>query len=364
MTRLATLGVISSLIAALANGAAAQSPPDEIIADSALAGRLDRHLRRRTSAGFAGSVLVLAGGQVALHRGYGWTEPRRRFPITSRTQFAIGSISQQFTACAILQLAERGRLRTADPITRHLPDVPKAKREITIHQLLTHTSGLGQRYAAEGITERAEAIRRILKTGLVRRPGSDFSTSNDGYTLLAAIVEIASGRPFDDYLREELFAPAGLTATRLWGHFDDNNPIDVAQKDKEPKLSLRVPNWGFRGATGIFSTTGDLYRWQAALTGGVLLGPASRDRLFAAHAGSRAGNVGYGWFSNATPRGTRSYWTRGSEGFGHNAVLVRLPDDEIVIAVASSAGDERGVPVSRAVADEVEAILVGRSGGE
>lgn len=366
MKRLATLGAISGMLAAVA-GAAAQAPPtplpDEVIADSAVAGRLDRHLRQRTAGGFAGSVLAVAGGQVVLHHGYGWTEPRRRFPITSRTQFAIGSISKQFTACAILKLAQEGRLRTADPIGRFFDDVPKAKREITIHQLLSHTSGLGQRFAAEGETVRAEAVRRILRTGLIRRPGSGFSDSDDGYTLLAAIVEIASGRDFEDYLRSELFEPAGLVATRLWGHFDDNNPIGVAQKRKELDLDLRVPNWGFRGATGIFSTTGDLYRWHQALQAGAVLDAAQRDRLFNAYAGSRAGNVGYGWFMNATPRGTRSYWTRGAESFGHNAVFVWLPDDDLVIAVASNAGDERGAPISRAVAEEVEAILVAASGG-
>ncbi len=113
--------------------------------------RLDQHVRSGTKLGFSGNVLVAKGGEIVLHRGYGWADRKNCLPVTNETAFWIGSLSKQFVAAAVLQLQEQGKLALDDPLGKHVKSLPEGKREITIHQLLTHTSGLEQRYAVEGI---------------------------------------------------------------------------------------------------------------------------------------------------------------------------------------------------------------------
>jgi CubicO group peptidase (beta-lactamase class C family) len=142
-------------------------------------------------------------------------------------------------------------------------------------QLLTSTSGLPQRYAADRIADRDEAVRAVLGDELAAPPGLRFNYSNDGYSLLAAIVEVASGTAFETYLRRELLAPTGLTSTGFWG---DVRQTGVPLAPTNRWVDVR-PNWGFRGATGMYSTVGDLNRWTQALLAYQVLTRAGTDAL-------------------------------------------------------------------------------------
>ena len=303
-----------------------------VVADNAQAGELDRKLTAQVDQGFNGSVLVFANGEVILHKGYGWTDDSREHPITKDTVFNLASVSKQFTASAILELEAAGLLSLQDPIERYLADVPPDKRGITLHQLASHTSGLAQNYAADDKKNRDKAIKAILSTKLDVDPGTEFRYSNDNYTLLAAIVEIVSERTFEDYVGKELLEPAGLDRTYFWGFVDDRNPATVAQKTYEPKGN---PNWGRRGGTGMFSTSGDLFAWYRALLEETVLSAEIRERLMGAHATARSGtlDVGYGWFEERSDRDTAVVWTGGAEDFGHEVILRALVDEGIVIVV-------------------------------
>jgi len=319
-----------------------------------LARRLDALLARQTESGFAGSVLVAKGGRVVLDRGYGWADRRHTRRVTPRTRFWIASISKQFTAAAILTLAEEGRLSVDDPIARRLPDVPEDKRAITIEHLLTHTSGLRQRYAADGIVDRGAAMRALLEAQLASPPGRQFSYANDGYNLLAIVVEVVSGEPFERFLRRRLLDPAGLSDTGFWEHPGHESVAEIPNPVDE---QVRVPNWGFRGATGMFSTTTDLHRWHRALSAGRVLSEASRGRLLAPHVAIQDGSAACGWFRTSGIGGRPTLWTRGTEGFGHNAILMIYPAEDVVIVAASNAGERNGVAVTRALADELAAAV-------
>jgi CubicO group peptidase (beta-lactamase class C family) len=323
--------------------------------------RLDALLSEAAETGFSGSVLVVQDGRVLVDKGYGFADRQRTRKITPETPFWIASISKQFTAAAILKLAEQGRLSLDDPITKYFPEVPEDKRAVTIHHLLSHKAGFQQKYAADGITDRGEAVKAILRQPLADPPGKGFTYANDNYNLLAAIVESASGKTFESYLRESLFSPAGLTRTGFWG---ETSAVPVAEIPGEvPETSLK-PNWGFRGATGISSTTGDLYRWYLALKDDKVLSRESREKLFFPHeVVSPEVTSTYGWFLSPTPRGTRSVWTRGTESFGHNAILVSYPEERpelrTVIVAASNAGDRDRVSATRRLAEEIAKIIFG-----
>lgn len=322
-----------------------------------LARRLEAFLSQEAGKGSSGSVLVVRDGRVLIDTGYGFADRQRMRRITPETPFWVASISKQFTAAAILKLAEQGRLSLEDPITKYFPEVPEDKRAVTIHHLLSHKAGFQQKYAADGITDRGEAVTAVLKEPLADPPGQGFTYSNDNYNLLAAIVEIASGETFESYLKENLFLPAGLTRTGFWG---ESSAEPVAEIPGEvPEASLR-PNWGFRGATGISSTTGDLYRWHLALQEDKVLSNESREKLFFPHeVVSPEVTSTYGWFLSPTAWGTRSVWTRGTESFGHNAILVSYPEEGIVIVAASNAGDRDRISATRKLAEELAKVIFG-----
>lgn len=330
-------------------------------ADTALLHRLDALLALAADSGFAGAVLVAKDGEVILHRGYGWLDTLRTRRADAATPFWIASMSKQFTAAAVLALAEEGMLSLDGRLSDYLDDVPPDKRSITLHQLLTHTAGMRQAYAADGIREWTAAIRALLADTLVAPPGGRFTYSNDAYNLLAALVEVRSGRRFEDYVREVVLRRAGMCESGFWG---PDSALTVAPIHGSLADDNRTPNWGFRGATGMYSTVADLYRWQQSLRAGDVLSPGSRDRLLSPHValgGDRF--AGYGWFTSPGPGGTLVLWTRGTESFGHNGILNIYPREGLVMVVLSNAGDMNGVPASRWVAEALEREMMSALAG-
>jgi CubicO group peptidase (beta-lactamase class C family) len=343
-----------------ADAAAAGADIDVPRVDGPLAKRIDRFVGGLSEPSFDGSVLIATNGQVILHKGYGWADDSHDRLTVPTTPFWIASISKQFAAAAILVLKEDGKLALQDPISVYFAGVPRDKQAITIHQLLTHTAGLGMNYAADGITDRGEAVRAILAEPLAREPGGAYGYSNDGYNLLAAIVEVASGTAYERFVRDELLTPAGLANTGFWGPAG-HPQVAAIRADQFPDSSIARPNWGFRGATGMYSTTGDLYRWYLALKSGAALPKEDAARLatpYTKRGGGSETGVGYGWFVSPTARGTECVWTRGYEDFGQGAVLAVYPQERVVIAVTSRSGAyDDGYPVSHRLAKQLEQMV-------
>lgn len=309
--------------------------------------------------GFSGSVVVARSGEVVLASAHGRG-------ITPETVFWIASGSKQFTAAAILKLQEQGKLGVRDPIIKFFGEVPEDKRGITIHHLLTHTSGLPHRYAADGITGRDEAVRAILAVPLKQPVGEGYSYSNDGYNLLAAIVEVASGTPFEEYLGKNLLAPAGLSRTGFWGFEKPGVPV-APPKDPERARGMRhtiwkdgksQANWGYRGATGVFSTPGDLHAWVAALRAGKVLSQQSLDLLWAPHVLVRSEleaevYYGYGWAEERSAGKLLEVRHSGDEDWlGHNSLMRFLTDGDATI-VLSNAGARPDGSWSASITDGV-----------
>ncbi len=288
-------------------------------------------MQELSARGFAGSVLVACGDDIVFAGDYGVSDSQERAP-----SYWLASISKQFTAAAILTLVEAGRVSLDDPVSRYFPEAPADKATITLQQLLTHQSGLPQAYASDGITDRDAAARAILATPLASSPGSRFSYSSDNYSLLAMVVEIASGVPFEDYVRQRLFTPAGLQDAGFWPD---------SGEDFTPPM-LRIPsgvehaNWGYRGGTGMRASVRDLHAWSRALDTSRVLTTESRALLYGPHTSAGDGDgVGFGWFWSDLPSG-RWLWTRGTEDYGPNAILYRRAGTRLVIIAATNAGPE------------------------
>ncbi len=296
---------------------------------------LDAYLRAEAESGFSGTVLVVQDEETVLRKGYAPTGT-----ISPRTAFWIGSMAKPITAAAILKLEEEGRLSTGDRIGRFFDRVPADKQEITIHQLLTHTSGLPSEYAADGITDRNEAVRTILALPLKSKPGTDVSYSNDAFNLLAAIVEIAAERPYEKYIAQEIFGPAGMTNSGFWPGPAEGQTI--ARVASAPRREIARPNWGFRGSTGIYSTVDDLHAFTRALRAGRIASSATAERALRPQV-DRPGNatdIGYGWFM-VERAGVPVIMHGGFEsGLNHGGVIYIFPTRATTVVLLSNSPED------------------------
>jgi CubicO group peptidase (beta-lactamase class C family) len=310
---------------------------------------LENYLQEQVQKGFRGVVLVARSGQIVLEQAYG-------SPASGQPQaaFWIGSLAKQFTAAAILKLAEQGKLQLSDPVTRFWPQAPADKRSITIGHLLSHTSGLGTHYVADGVTAREQAVKRILAIKPSTQLGT-YAYSNDGYNLLAIVVELASGLSYEQYVQTQLLQPAGLQQTGFWGLVPASAAMAPwlqtsggANQPPKPRKNIfaagqPVANYGFRGGTGFYSTAADLYRWIAALRSQRVLTDSSQQKLFAPQVlvrtdpGPEDVHYGLGWVVVTQKGRTTEIRHGGAEDWlGHNA-MIRMVGDDVVI-VLSNAG--------------------------
>lgn len=293
---------------------------DDAIISAGAGVAIDEYLRSAAALGFSGVVLVAEGSKILLHQGYGWADRDRGVPFRPSDPFGLASVAKQFTAAAILRLQDLGRLSVRDSVAKHLAGWPEDKSGITIHHLLTHTSGLPLDVGSDDESiGREELLRRAMGAKLAQTPGTRWVYSNLGYSLLAAIIEIVSGEPYDQFVQREIFQPAGMLHTRF--ATPDADPARYCgyrafQSECIPSrttFDAGKPSWTLIGGAGLRSTAGDLYRWDRALAAGRVLSDSARASAVAAHApisGTRA--AGYGWFIQTTPDDRVAYHTGGN----------------------------------------------------
>lgn len=259
-------------------------------------------LRRYRTPGAA--IAVIQDGRLRYLKAYGLRDRARRLPVRTDTPFEIGSITKQFTAAAIVQLQERGKLGLDRPLADYLPDAPHA-REVSLRQLLGHSSGLVDYFQGEEIEVDRLAAQPIAADRLLARvagqplrfePGSRFAYSNTGYALLGQVIEKVSGERYRDYLQRHLWAPAGMRETFTTA--DEARLANVAagyrKRDGRVEPAPRLhPDWS--GAAGFMvSTLADLARWDAALSGGRIVSPAGYAAMTTAQRAPDGSELGYG----------------------------------------------------------------------
>lgn len=341
------------MLAALVLVAAATAAP----ADPALSAKLDRWL---VAADFRGSVLVSKGGAVLLRKGYGMADRENGVAYDADTVFDVGSITKQFTAAAILKLEMQGKLHVEDAIGKYLPSVPEDKRAITLHHLLTHTSGLDSDFAGDyDAVSRDAYVKLILASKLRSQPGESYFYANSGYSLLGAIVEIVSGTPYEKYLRENLFLPGGMKDTGYKLPAWPSARVAVGYHDgkrwgrlTEKPWAGDGPYWALRANGGIHSTLDDMLRWHIALTGEAILSTAEKDKMYRRHVREGAGAetfYGYGWSIGDSAWGSRLIEHNGGNGTFF-ADFLRYPDDDLVVIVSTNDSEVKGGRISHALA--------------
>jgi len=322
-------------------------------ADEPLSQKLDAVVR--ASPGFNGQVVVSEKGRVLLDAAYGVADPAARAPVTSRTRFQVASITKLFTAVTVMSLVDDGKLGLNSTVEEFFHKAPKDKKAITIAQLLSHTSGLPQDYAADGKRTRDAAVKAIFRSRLAFAPGQGFAYTNTGYALLAAIIEVAAREAYPGAVASRLFPKAGMSDVRFWDGVDPARDPDVARIVPGPLTQKLGVNWGQRGSGGIWCSARELQLFASALTGGRLISDRSFRELLEPRHELANDHAAYGWFvRKARPR---LHWMRGNEDFGHNAALFWYPERDLIVTVTTNAGNDGDVAFARAIGARLEAAL-------
>jgi CubicO group peptidase (beta-lactamase class C family) len=304
---------------------------------------------------FRGNIIAERNGRIVLEKSYGLAVEGWDIPNTSRTKFEIASLSKQFTAVAILKLADAGKLRVDDPVSRFYKGAPPNWRGITIHHLLTHTSGIPNnelRDFPKGLAASYtpdELIETFRNRPLAFAPGTKWAYTNTEYYLLAWIIEHVSGEEYGAYLAGHIFTPLKMTHS---GFVSTLAIIpDMAEGYTVEEGRLRHRDYFDRsleiGAGGIYTTTNDMILWNKALDSPGFLSARSLDLMFTPHP---PGNYGYGWFVDTTPR-RRIYHEGGDPGFA--AFEVKYPDQNLLIVVLSNQDDTPVRDTANALADHL-----------
>jgi len=312
---------------------------------------IDAYVSEQFHAGdTGGTVLVRQADTLVLDCGYGNANRVRKQPNKTQTTFQIASISKQFAAAAILLLQERGALSVHERIHTWVPHCPAEWESITIHHLLTHSSGIDHwhTYSPElslyAPNTRDNLIRIFQSAPLLFPPGSSWSYSSPAFVLLAHIVGQITGDAYAAFLAVNIFQPLGMNSTGAGSGAPYPERRAVGYADGNPVPSLDLDSVGI-GAGDIWSTTGDIARWDAMLAAPGLLNAQSLAAMFAPHVvatwsfpGISVIHYGYGWFITTIKGHKVAYHTGGNAGYV--SVNVWLPDDDTIVVILANEDDK------------------------
>ena len=308
--------------------------------------------------GFSGSVLIGKGDQVLFARGYGLANAEFNITNTPQTKFRLGSITKQFTAMAIMLLAEKGKLSLEDPISKYIENSPEPWKDVTIHHLLSHTGGVPSftslpTYGASMPlpTTPSKTIDRVRTMKLEFKPGEKFNYSNTGYVMLGAIIEKVSGQSYEKYLEENVFMPLGMkntgydSPTKILANRASGFEIAGDKLSHASYLDMTIPY----AAGALYSTVEDMHQWSMALDDGKLISPASATKMYT----PVKNNYAYGWAIGK--RFGRQTIGHGGGINGFQTDITRFPSEKLCVVVLCN--NNRSQPGQ--VANGLAAIALG-----
>jgi len=306
-------------------------------------------------------VLVIREGRPVFRRGYGVTDLRALRPIDAHTNFRLASLTKQFTATAIMLLVHDGKLHYDAHLTDFFPEFPAYGKQITVRNLLNHTSGLPDYedlLSAQYPNTPDDQIPQIHDAGVLKlleqqrsgkfAPGTKWEYSNSGYVVLGLIVEKVSGEGFGQFLQERIFAPLQMTSTLAYEKGKNDVPHRAYGHTCE-KQTCRETDQSSTSATlgdgGIYTSLDDLAKWDRALRDHTLLSVAEMLPALTpvvptgGPAASTDGPVsyGFGWFLDPY-RGHKRMWHYG-ETMGFCTTIQRFPDDKLTVIVLANRND-------------------------
>lgn len=308
--------------------------------------------------GFSGSVLVAENGKVIYKKGIGYANKELEVLNMPNTKHRIGSLTKQFTAMMILQLVEQKVIELDATINTYISDYPRAGgNEITIHHLLTHSSGI-PRFRLKNYRDPytpQELLALWDDSGLDFRPGSQFTYSNPGYFLLGVIIERVTKKSYEQVLQERILGPLGMKNSG----YDRHNTLLKNRSSGYVKKGIGYENAGYTDMTvsysagAMYSTVEDMYRWDQALYSNKILSPKYTALLFESHIAGLGRFYGYGWFNSKYPIGNTKDSIKVLEHSGgiqgYSARITRVPSDKNLIIILSNVQGTETRPMTYAI---------------
>jgi CubicO group peptidase (beta-lactamase class C family) len=298
--------------------------------DAYMKGQVEAH-------NFSGAVLVAKAGAVAFRGAYGAADAATGAQVTPATRFRIGSVTKPFTAVAVMLLAERGKLAVTDPVCKFVEPCPAAWAPVTVHHLLSHTSGIRSFTALDdyektmaSATSPAETAARVKDLPLEFAPGTQYKYSNTGYVLLGTVIEKASGQSYPAFLKANVLDPLGMKDTGvetgdavpgLAVGYTRAQAADPASLKPAQPIHMSVPF----AAGAMYSTVGDLLKLDRAVASRALLKKDSWEKLLT----PVQGNYGYGWMVSRQPNG-RTFVGHDGGINGFSSSFRRLEEEDLV----------------------------------
>jgi len=346
---------ISAFGASLTNALAA---PPASGSEAARVDQLFERWNRTTSPGCA--MAAMKDGRILHEAGYGMANLEHEAKITPSTVFDVGSIAKQFTAAALLMLAEEGKLSLDDPIRKYVTELPDFGTPVTLRQMLRHTSGLrdyeqllyfdGWRLDSPDLLTDGDIMHIMsLQKELNFPPGSNYSYSNTNYMLLAQVVSRVSKRSFPDFTMTRLFQPLGMKHTHFRvDHGETIKDVAYAYLDKDGGFDLCLPNYDTVGATNLFTTVEDLARWEENSYTGRVGGDKVIKQLM------QPGELNDGTKLNYAPGmfvGLGAEESGPAGDAGYRADILRFPDDHFSVVTLCNLGSIDAMELSHQVAN-------------
>lgn len=293
------------------------------------------------------AVLVAKDGKIVYNKGFGYADIEKKIPVKHETKFRIGSITKQFIGAAILKLQEQGKIKVTDKLSKYISDFPRGN-EVSIHHLLTHTSGINSYTGKEDFLVRVlkpvteeELLKYFIKDEYNFSPGEKFQYNNSGYFLLGYIIQKITGHRFGDYLKSQFFDPLDMKNSGVHSSIAklSNEAIGYEKTDSGYKRSLDWDMSWAGGAGALYSTVLDMYKWNEALFNGKVLSDSSIKMAFTPvvlNNGSKptGSEYGYGWFMSDH----RGLQTIGHSGGLHGFIsqMIRVPKENLTIVLLTN----------------------------
>jgi CubicO group peptidase (beta-lactamase class C family) len=357
MKRIARLSMISAFALVLMNAAFQPIALAQTAMDKAA--KIDQLMSEYFRQGaFNGSVLVAERGRVIFKKGYGFADMEWEIPNAPDTKFRLGSITKQFTATLILQLVEQGKIKLDARMTEYLPDYRKDTGDrVTIHHLLTHTSGIPSYTGLPGFFKDVsrnpytveDFVKKYCSNDLAFEPGSKFAYNNSGYFLLGAIIEKITGKPYEQALKESILDPLGMKDTG-YDHHETILKKRAEGYERTPRGIINAPYLDMSlpyAAGSLYSTVEDLFVWDQALYTEKVLSTRSKELMFKPN----LSDYGYGWVINNQTVGPKSLRVIAHGGGinGFNTLITRMVDDHHLIVLLNNTGGTRLGEMSREI---------------
>jgi CubicO group peptidase (beta-lactamase class C family) len=304
--------------------------------------------------------MVVKNGEILFSRGYGMANLEERLPCSLHTNFRLASVTKQFTAMAILILAERESLSLAEPLTEFFPEFPAYGRSIKLRHLLNHTSGLldYEELIPPGTILPVldqDVLRLLMKARRTKfSPGSSYSYSNTAYALLALIVQVRSGQTFPNFLRQNIFQPLKMTATVAYQQglsSVPNRAYGYSRRGRRFRRTDQSLTSSVLGDGGVYSSTRDLQRWEQALHSEILVSSPTLERAFARSVATDLPDTGYGfgWYIGRY-RGLKEVWHSG-DTIGFRTHITRIPGKKLMVVLLANRSEAQLKPLAYKLLD-------------